>query len=48
MALVIRNIDETLMVFGKAVLLRQFLFENPKVYENIQNTRVQSYFWANV
>lgn len=43
MVLLTQNIELTLTIFGESILLHQFLFEKPKIYES-----TELYFWSNV
>lgn len=43
MVLTTQNIEQTLTVFGESILIHQFLFEKPRIYES-----TESYFWSNV
>ncbi|XP_050063461.1 uncharacterized protein LOC126552720 isoform X6 [Aphis gossypii] len=43
MVLLTQNIELTLTIFGESILLHQFLFEKPKIYES-----TELYFWSNI
>jgi len=43
MVLATQNIEQILTVFGESILLHQYLYEKPRIYES-----KESYFWSNV